>query len=279
MPAIDLKALNWTNLFREYPQYPEILTQKNWDSKKGKIAKMAGTTGMGDQGARAVDVKKNKDDAIAFIKGGPIKNLHEELKNLRDLAKKTAERFKKNKLIPSSATKLCEEVREAADMLYVVTGTNTLTGHLETALREHQESLIAAQKKQAGNVVTLCKTVPNKVLKAVADWRKVLKALANNEEKLAEARPTLKSNMYSRARDMTQAIANFDKCEKAGVEWENYDSRGIQALAKTLVAYGDGSGVDLTGLSAEEIEKHVKVIEDGAKTFDQLTKNIKIKGT
>ena len=298
MPGIDLKAHKWTNVFRNYPDYPELLTQKHWDSKKGKIAKMAGSTGMGDQmkktfdaykklegkwvrvqGTRPVDVEKNKKDAIAFLKGTLIKNLHDEFKNLRDLAKETGDRFKKNKLIPGSAAKLCEDIRVAADQLFVSTSTNTLAGHLEAAIKENQATVIAAQKKQAGNILTLCKTVPDKIKKAVADWRKVLSAAGDNEEKMVKVRSTLKEHMFGRSRDMTQSVANFDKCEKAGVVWENYDSRGIQALVKMLVPYANGTGVDLTGLSAGEIEKHIKVIERGGVEFARLTKDIKIQGT
>ena len=85
MAAIDIRALRWTNLFRDIPQYPDLLTQRHWDSNKGKIAKMAGHTGIGDQmkataaafkklegkwvfiqGTRPVDVEKEKDDAISL---------------------------------------------------------------------------------------------------------------------------------------------------------------------------------------------------------------------
>jgi hypothetical protein len=298
MPAIDLKTLKWTNLFRDIPVYPDLLTQANWDAKKGKIAKMAGTTGIGDQmkktsaafegitgkwvriqGPRSVDVDLQKQAAVAFIKSGHLKKLHDELKSLRDLAEKTAEKFKKNKLIPSSATKLAQDVREAADLLFVVTNAGTLSGHLEEAIKEDSKERMAKQKKLAVTVLANSKGVPDKIAKAVADWRKVLSALANDSQKFEKARQTVKESMFGRSRDMTQSIANFDKCEKAGVDWENYDSRGIQALVKKLVPYADGTGQDLTGLSATDIEKHIKVIDDARVEFKRLTKDIKIRGT
>lgn len=108
----------------ERPALPVELTKKNWDKKKGKIAKMAGKTGMGDAFSkvekayksvdwdklemisnkpRPFDLKKwdkMRDDAAGEMKGNLAK-LRTQCYALRDLAKKRRPNSAKIKPFPS----------------------------------------------------------------------------------------------------------------------------------------------------------------------------------
>ncbi|MCA1974297.1 MAG: hypothetical protein LDL44_15780 [Caenispirillum sp.] len=121
--------------------YPSVLTNKDWQKKKGPFAKMAGKTGLGDEltacekawGAvkwAAFDETKVKNDRTA-IEGAwkaaqaeykkSVEPLRKALQGVIATAQKTSAAFKKNKLIPSSATKAADDIGKAAERLLVAT--------------------------------------------------------------------------------------------------------------------------------------------------------------
>ena len=123
------------------PEYPKILTNKEWQKEKGIIAKLVGKTGVGEQ----MDKVANKFNAVEWAKfyaklvcakeKGVVATVHvdeklqqakdeyrksveplrQELAKLKDVAKKAAELFKKKTAVPKSSTKYAEEVAKAAE--------------------------------------------------------------------------------------------------------------------------------------------------------------------
>lgn len=114
--------------------YPAVLTDKDWQNKKGVIAKAAGETGVGaalnaaEKAYGAVDwslfsadsIKGRSRDVIegAFKKAqAEYKKVEVFRKALQDVAAtagRAAAGFKKNKFIPSSATKAAAAIESAA---------------------------------------------------------------------------------------------------------------------------------------------------------------------
>jgi hypothetical protein len=149
------------------PDIPEILTRRDWDKKKGVIAKMAGPTGIGAQcdkvaaaykavkwekfdlpGRRATVLKNWRDDTFtrenwnkllneagAEVQGNLAK-LSQELYKLRDLCLKAAADFKKSRTIPSSSAQHVEKMAKAADMLGVRLNKNSMGGLLKSMNEE-----------------------------------------------------------------------------------------------------------------------------------------------
>jgi hypothetical protein len=123
--------------------WPVSLTDADWQRKKGAIAKIAGETGIGDamKAAQAaynkVDFNKldatlctiardrdnenmveGKKQAIAHYKSH-VEPARVKVKEIVDLAGKTAAEWKKNKLIPSSSQKAAQNVHDRADLLWM----------------------------------------------------------------------------------------------------------------------------------------------------------------
>jgi hypothetical protein len=144
------------------PALPVLLTRKEWDKKKGVIAKMAGQTGIGAQcdkvatayravkwdrfdleGRRRVVLKNWRDDTFTrdnwnkLLKDAmtetttTVAKLVTELYALRDLCNKTAETFKKSKTIPASSAQYVVTMAKAADGLGVSLNKNTVGGVLK----------------------------------------------------------------------------------------------------------------------------------------------------
>jgi hypothetical protein len=131
---------------------PQKLTKADWDKNKGAIAKLAGETGMGAQMEKvkkawdAVDInvldggmacppsliknttqvepklkasKDQFDGAGVKNPNGSVAKLRAEVNALRDLATTTAEKFKKNPLIPKSSTEYAAAIAKEADLYSV----------------------------------------------------------------------------------------------------------------------------------------------------------------
>ena len=125
--------------------YSATLTNKDWQKKKGLLAKGGGETGVGEHmdklealfkkidwnayNAKLVCDRANgvftpgqaavklKEAGAAFIKEmAPIRVAAQKL---RDVAQKTSDEWKKNKLIPSSSTKHAALVAQEADLLFM----------------------------------------------------------------------------------------------------------------------------------------------------------------
>jgi|GEM_PF-6863351 len=122
---------------------PKGLTDAEWQKEKGKIAKLAGKTGVGEAlkkfqasykaidfskfdakmacpGAKLPSVVSEALKTARSYHADKVEKARNDLKDARDTANDTAKAFKKNKLIPSSATKAAETIAKAADQFYIV---------------------------------------------------------------------------------------------------------------------------------------------------------------
>lgn len=120
------------------PSYPRILTNADWQKRKGKIAKLAGKTGIGsrmDAAKEAFDnVNWSQFDLAAHLpKGKPssraqieklyatavrqlpkVKEVDKVSHELARVSLTTAMEWRKSKRIPSSARKQAEAIHNAA---------------------------------------------------------------------------------------------------------------------------------------------------------------------
>jgi len=111
------------------PNYPAILTDATWQKEKGKIAKLAGETGLGaaldacQKAYAAIDEIQfspkmsypdipaiEKDWQAAKTEGAKFEGVRKLLFKARDVANTTAAKYKANKLIPSSSTEYAVKV-------------------------------------------------------------------------------------------------------------------------------------------------------------------------
>jgi hypothetical protein len=159
MPASDI-----TN-------YPDILKETDWQAKKGKIAKLAGETGVGETMKKCEAAHKkvdwmNKYDIstrITWAKVDPAKSktevvdetekklvveykadadpIRKLLQEVRDKAKAAAAAWKKNKLIPSSSVKHAEAVANAAELMNMVMKENSTPVELLINAKKMREEL------------------------------------------------------------------------------------------------------------------------------------------
>jgi len=155
----------------KWPAYPAILTDATWQKKKGAIAKVAGKTGVGDAMKAAdkayADVLKNQrqmeiytylpnatqitkegidaalKSVVAYYNANVEGDVRKKVIALRDAAKKTAEKWEKNKLIPKDSAKYARDVEKAADFFMVSLNKNTV---LPSFQAEHKAALEANAK-------------------------------------------------------------------------------------------------------------------------------------
>jgi hypothetical protein len=230
------------------PDYPKILTSKDWDKKKGVIAKMHGETGLGkkmDEVERlfnAVDwnkinmyahrmdwktVTKAKwdkvlNDAVKEVTG-PLPKVSKGLYELRDLARSAQATFKKSKTIPSSSTKHVGDIAAEADRFGVKLNKNSMS-HVLTAM--YDEYLAHVQK--------------NFVEVFPAGLKKVLVKHANTLAKVRQD-PT-RSNFENEAcggmaRDFTTGLGNIAKSHDKGFSVKN--GPAAQKLFDALTPYAN----------------------------------------
>jgi len=135
--------------------YPVILTNADWQKKKGTIAKIAGETGLGALMKKCEAEHKKQDFLNKFLANNnvdwrtiPADKTREEFVNelepqlfkkfktaaepmrkllveIRDTAKKTAVAWKKKPLIPAASVKHVEAIAKAADYLYIAMKDNS----------------------------------------------------------------------------------------------------------------------------------------------------------
>ena len=126
-----------------YPVYPKMLTNKVWQKKKGKIAKIAGKTGIGAAMKRSKAAYKKVewekfDPYMALSKGdrtvenidalwddakkeysSKVEPLRKTVRDLRDLATEVGKKWKKKKTIPKKSRKYVKAVAKEADRFFI----------------------------------------------------------------------------------------------------------------------------------------------------------------
>lgn len=210
----------------ERPALPVELTKKNWDKKKGKIAKMAGKTGMGDAFSKVEKAYKSVDwdklemiqnkprpfdlkqwnkmrvDAAGEMKGNLAK-LRAQCYALRDMAKKTEAKFSKNKAIPKSSAALCTDIAKKADFMGVGCNANSMGTRIEKMYKYGRSAYDFTAKG-------IAKTAPSKVTACLASLKEL--------EKDPTRENWLANHMMTRTRDVTQYLGNVSKLIKAGYD-------------------------------------------------------------
>ncbi len=289
---LNLESNNWTKIFRgELIKWPELLDKDVWDKKKGKILTATKKTGIGAALKKCKDAfitakigeyvcgGRNPDEAeaylkntlVPFINGAAMKKLHDDLKELKELAVSTAKDLKKMPLIPSSTKKLVNEIAAGAEELMVFCNTNTLSGYLERAQKDAVEALNAKQRKVAAFSTQQARGMGQKAHTAIA---KIRQDLGDGPLDPAKVK-TASAALFDACRDMTQPLQNFLKSVKAGVTFENFNQSGVERLAKMLVPYGDGQEASLTGLDRQAIDAKLVNVEKMATAYDLLVDPIK----
>lgn len=130
--------------------YPAILTNRDWQKRKGLLAKAGGETGVGaqmdkiQQAFKAVDwtkfyaktvcTKQNgvvlpshvaaRLKEVASEYGGKVEPLRKEVDKLGKLAGDTAADWKKSKAIPAASAKHAQAVADAASMFHMALKSN-----------------------------------------------------------------------------------------------------------------------------------------------------------
>lgn len=194
--------------------------------KKGKIAKMAGKTGMGDafskveKAYKSVDWgklemvqnkprpfnlkqwNKMRDDAAGETKGN-LGKLRTQCYALRDLAKKTEAKFNKNKAIPKSSAALCADIAKKADFMGVGCNPSSMGTRIVKMYKYGRNPYdFTAQG--------IAKSAPGKVTVCLASLKEL--------EKDPTRENWLAKGMMTRTRDVTQYLGNVSKLIKAGYD-------------------------------------------------------------
>lgn len=206
------------------PTWPAILTNADWQKKKGVISKIAGKTGIGEamtaaenafkqinwdlfDAVTALPMPKDRDpDKIAAAKAACTKEFsakvepaRTQLKKLRDKATPLAAAWKKNKLIPAASTKHVEDVAKAADAFSLGLAGNSQN---MTSLLKTFDTMLAVKQKAEQDEL-------GKIDVTIANLEKALLGVA--------AKPTKKgwsdgaTCAHQRCRSMCNMIRNVPK--------------------------------------------------------------------
>lgn len=188
---------------------PVILTEADWQKQKGAFAKIAGKTGVSE----AMKKMKAAFDAVDWVKFDPdaaltggmaldtnkldvafgeakkeypkVESVRKALYELRDVAQKTSERFKANKLIPWASTQHAANVAKAAE-------------HFAVELKS-MDALFETKKKE--------------ILARIAEYRKLLQTqIAKLEKGLQTIKQTptkqvWKTSMHQQIRGLNAQIS------------------------------------------------------------------------
>jgi hypothetical protein len=286
--AISLEAIKWNKIFQgEIMGWPDQLTKVYWDKKKGNIITVMKSTGIGEALKKCEEAFKTakmgevtvggrfpdeidrlfKANVIPFINGAPMKKLHDDLKELKDVAQKTAKEIKKNVVIPSSTKKLVDEIAAGAELMMVFCNTNSLSGYAARVLEEKKKELDTAQLARAAGSLKLGKGMGKKALKTVAEIRQEIAKMTDWQDE--KVKP-LGSTLFTACRDMTQPLLNLVKSIKAGAQFNHINKTAVEQLAKLMVPYGDGDAAKFAGHTREECEKKLHEVEKLANAYETI---------
>jgi predicted GTPase len=147
-------------LYKDWPKYPTILREQDWNKKKGVLAKvLKGKTGISEQlkaAEKAFDKVQpayfsdtwvdtsSKDSCDKALKAlsdhfsGPVKDLCNELLKVKNLATRKEAEFKKNPLIPKASREHVGRIADAAQEL-----TDAVRQHVMDAARDIKQAQAA----------------------------------------------------------------------------------------------------------------------------------------
>ncbi|MEM0982427.1 MAG: hypothetical protein AAGI17_00595 [Planctomycetota bacterium] len=273
----------------ERPDYPKILTKKNWDKEKGVWAKMHGKTGIGAQLEKletsykaidwdAVEMVKNRGPLNKFklsewdakrkaaekeVKGN-MKKFSETCYKTRDLADGVAKEFKKSKTIPKSATKLATDIAKQADFMGVGANMNSMGSRIIKMYDFGRAPLDTLRDV----VIKKLPGLTDKAIKIVGEAKKTPTKDKYNDLSVRDA-----------VRDVTQNVGNMPKLVTAGYPVGGIDAATCKKLTKTLALFGDSQGQcpDSWGDDPSEttIKKDLTKLEATLKAVKVMCDNIK----
>ena len=156
------------------PNYPAILTNATWQAEKGKIAKLAGETGLGaaldacEKAYHAVDGGKfspkltypeaaliETDWLAAKAEGAKFESVRGLLFKARDVANSTAAKYKASPLVPKSSAEYALKVGKECENFAVV-----LKSYGDVVFKEFEEAKVTFANKQKILAAALKNAVP-----------------------------------------------------------------------------------------------------------------------
>ena len=244
-----------------YPPYPKILTNKDWQKKKGVIAKMVGKTGIGDQmnkleaKYKAVDWKQldalsalqgknqNKEKLEDFKKSSKayyqksVLPVREEALTLSRLADKVADEWKKSKKIPKGSRKHVEEV-----------GKEAL--NFATAMKSIPDNVVLP------NIQKVEKAIETKLEFARKNIKSMI-STAKSKIKVVEKDPTketYKKELHQRVRALCASVGVLPELSKHSKSCAEVSS--------------DGFVVGVKNVDGQEMKKKLKELEGVLKKIE-----------
>jgi hypothetical protein len=246
--TVDRRAADMPDTQFPKPDYPKILTRKEWDKNKGALAKLHGETGLGkkmDEVERlyngadwnkinmfehrmtwGVVTRAAWDKVLDEAKkevAGPLAAVSKGLYELRDLAKQVQADFKKSKTIPASSTKYVADIATQADALGVKLNKNSMSDPLR---KMYDEYLAFVQTKFVDVFPAGLKKVVDKHANTITQLRK--NPTASNFASLGCA---------GMARDFTTGLGNIAKTQEKGFAVKN--GPAAQKLFDMLTPYAN----------------------------------------
>jgi hypothetical protein len=217
------------------PDWPVILTNADWQKKKGVVAKIAGETGIGEamtaaqtefnkinwKSFAATDLLpadrhsnsgllKKRQAALAYH-GKTVEPVRTKLKALNTLAKAVAEKWKKNKLIPAGSVKTVEAVATAANNLSIDLMNNSINF---TEAWKSYDDVIENNKKKAAIEINKIKTTIGNLESAITEYIK-------NPTKKAWADGN--TSVHQRCRSMCNTIRAVEELDaKYWTTWQPF---------------------------------------------------------
>jgi len=261
------------------PEYPKILTNADWQKKKGNIAKMAGETGVG----AAMDEAKAAYDDVKWIKFSreslrgkqytpetieqarqeardeyqrAIEPLRAKVKKVRDLASGAAEKWKKSKTIPKSSRAHAEEVANAADQFFIVLKDNSsviqdLYHNFDLMIEQYNK----LSKDILENAMTRLDGAVKRAKTFISDVR---------QAKETERAKKFNDGLSKASRDVSQQVINISKFKT----WKKSDPRSRPLIDKNLIEIADGGKGRAEKNSTPEAVN--KLVEDFEKIIDEV---------
>lgn len=246
-----------------YPLWPAILTDKDWQKKKGTLAKMLGESGVGSAMTAAENsfgtidftqmeitrvLAKDRHSTENIEKGRSeagdyytkqVEPTRKLIKTVEDTAKNAATKWKKNKLIPSSSSKHADAVAGAADMLWMMLKSNSSV--MAQLNKTFDDTLDRNQRVRDQSISDLSKTIKLLEQSIEAYVKNISKAEWSNGN----------TSVHQRCRSMCNAIRNIhelsdaywgtwqkfgDNYEKDAPEGGEEEKKAMTLKLKTLIA-------------------------------------------
>ena len=254
------------------PTWPPILTDADWQKKKGAVSKLVGKTGVGE----AMTAAKSLFDKIDFTKmfasdilpadrdittikerkkkAGEYHKLTIEparaaVKNIKDKADDCVTKFKANVLVPKSSREHAKKVADAADLLWMTLKNNA--AYFDDAAKSFDKMLEVKEKAAADEAAKLGTTITN--------LETALKATLANLTVKGWSEGS--DSAHQRCRSMCNAIRNIPALKAE--YW------------KTWKPYGDEYHKDVTAGAANEGDQMKKKVASVVKSLIAFKANYK----